>query len=109
MLLLAVGVTHVEMADLTHGLGKDLLDAIGLDSFPCESCVEIALHLEAGYWVIMAHCVLSLVINWTINLVYEAEVAEEDGVVQVEIDAPSWIDIMPTEKSDIVGNRSINV
>lgn len=68
VLLLAVGIAALNIGPLTVGLAGDAFgDTIG---HLCHDCFEVSVVIADGFWVILAHCVLSVFMNWMVPHVY---------------------------------------
>eukprot|EP00656_Telonema_subtile_P050045 TRINITY_DN637_c0_g1_i4.p1 TRINITY_DN637_c0_g1~~TRINITY_DN637_c0_g1_i4.p1 ORF type:complete len:518 (+),score=110.99 TRINITY_DN637_c0_g1_i4:150-1703(+) len=97
VLMLAVGITSVEIGSLTAGLGNKLFDALDLKHVNCDGCIRFDLKIDTGYWYILAHTVASFVIMWWMRKLYDSALhqgdesrdnsfEEEDDLVTLELD-----------------------
>jgi len=67
VLLLAVGIAALNIGPLTVGLAGDINETFG---HLCHDCFEVSVVIADGFWVILAHCVLSVFMNWMVPHVY---------------------------------------
>lgn len=85
VLLLAVGITSAEMGSLTAGLGRQAIKyLIGHKAYDeyklktlCDGCIKFDLKMDDGYYIMIVHCALSLLINYAIHHVYYSAFDDE--------------------------------
>ena len=108
VLLLAVGITSAEMGSLTEGIGRSAIKSVlGSAAYKeynvkqlCDGCIRFDLKMDDGFYIMIAHCALSLIINLIIDRAYYSAFDEEG--------APLAGTVKDCESDDGVSSLGVN-